>query len=63
MKTQCKSLGGICAVEYDGFYLVSSGCIILGVFLYVSVIKPMIRNLQSLDSEAWKVPTLDVKKE
>ncbi|SGY33301.1 BQ5605_C002g01479 [Microbotryum silenes-dioicae] len=54
-KAACADLGGICHTTRDGYYWVSSVCIIVGAFVLISFIQPASRRLQSLPASAWRV--------
>ncbi|KDE04992.1 hypothetical protein MVLG_04639 [Microbotryum lychnidis-dioicae p1A1 Lamole] len=54
-KAACADLGGICHTTRDGYYWVSSVCIIVGAFVLISFIQPASRKLQSLPASAWRV--------
>lgn len=46
-KAACADLGGQCLTTRDGYYWISSICIILGAILLVTFIQPAARRLQS----------------
>ncbi|KAF7320162.1 GYF domain-containing protein [Mycena kentingensis (nom. inval.)] len=54
-KEACKSAGGECHIETDGYYTVSGICMLLGVAFLVLYIIPTARKLQSLPTSAWRV--------
>ncbi|SCV68604.1 BQ2448_725 [Microbotryum intermedium] len=54
-KAACADLGGTCHTTRDGYYWVSSACIIVGAFILISFIQPASRRLQSLPASAWRV--------
>ncbi|KAG0376084.1 hypothetical protein BGX24_008307 [Mortierella sp. AD032] len=54
-KTLCEDLAGECILQQDGYYFVSSICVILGVLSLVFYIAPTIRYLESLSPKKWKL--------
>lgn len=45
-KANCKSNGGTCIVNQDGYFFVSNVCVSVGFFLLVVFILPQIKHLQ-----------------
>lgn len=45
-KAACAELGGTCLTERDGYYWVSTLCILAGVAILVSFVQPVARRLQ-----------------
>ncbi|KAF9994730.1 hypothetical protein BGZ80_004476 [Entomortierella chlamydospora] len=54
-KSLCESLGGECTLQQDGYYLVSSMCVLIGGLLLIFYIAPTIRYLESLSPKKWKL--------
>ncbi|KAI7822528.1 acetyl-coenzyme A transporter 1-domain-containing protein [Gamsiella multidivaricata] len=54
-KSMCESLGGECVLQQDGYYLVSSMCVLIGGLMLVFYIAPTIRYLESLNPKKWKL--------
>ncbi|KAF9917812.1 hypothetical protein BX616_011229 [Lobosporangium transversale] len=54
-KTLCTDLGGECILRQDGYYLVSSMCVLIGGLLLIFYIAPTIRYLESLNPKKWKL--------
>ncbi|KAF9113934.1 hypothetical protein BGX27_000465 [Mortierella sp. AM989] len=54
-KPLCESLGGECVLQQDGYYYVSSMCVLIGGLLLVFYIAPTIRYLESLNPKKWKL--------
>ncbi|KAK3825092.1 MAG: acetyl-coenzyme A transporter 1-domain-containing protein [Benniella sp.] len=54
-KTLCEDLGGECILQQDGYYFVSSVCVLIGGLLLVLYIAPTIRYLESLSPKKWKL--------
>lgn len=44
----CEQVGGICTTERDGYYAMSAICVIVGVIVLVTYVKPTARRLQSM---------------
>ncbi|ORZ16764.1 acetyl-coenzyme A transporter 1-domain-containing protein [Lobosporangium transversale] len=55
-KGLCQQLGGNCLIEQDGYYFVSTVCVMTGAILLVLYIAPTIRYLESLNPKLWKLP-------
>ncbi|KAF9974372.1 hypothetical protein BGZ73_002223 [Actinomortierella ambigua] len=55
-KTMCEQLGGECVSLQDGYYFVSSMCVLIGGCLLVFYIAPTIRYLEALSPKLWKLP-------
>jgi Acetyl-coenzyme A transporter 1 len=45
-KTLCKSMGGQCIIERDGYYWISGVCVTFGLIFLVGFIIPTARKLQ-----------------
>ncbi|KAF9191803.1 hypothetical protein BGZ51_006687 [Haplosporangium sp. Z 767] len=54
-KSTCADLGGECVLQQDGYYYVSSMCVLIGGLLLVFYITPTIRYLESLSPKKWKL--------
>ncbi|KAG0040436.1 hypothetical protein BGZ83_002532 [Gryganskiella cystojenkinii] len=54
-KTMCEDLRGECLLQQDGYYYVSSVCVLVGGLLLVLYIAPTIRYLESLSPKKWKL--------
>ncbi|KAG0331549.1 hypothetical protein BG000_010783 [Podila horticola] len=54
-KTLCEDLRGECVLQQDGYYFVSSICVLVGGLLLVFYIAPTIRYLESLSPKKWKL--------
>ncbi|KAF9436723.1 hypothetical protein BGZ76_003165 [Entomortierella beljakovae] len=54
-KSLCEKLGGGCVLDKDGYYIVSSACVLVGGLLLVFYIAPTIRYLESLPTKKWKL--------
>ncbi|KAF9914981.1 hypothetical protein BGZ65_000951, partial [Modicella reniformis] len=52
-KSLCEELGGECVIQQDGYFLVSSACVLVGGLLLVLYIAPTIRYLESLSPKKW----------
>ncbi|KAF9344144.1 hypothetical protein BGX26_004736 [Mortierella sp. AD094] len=55
-KSQCQEMGGSCQIQQDGYYYVSTVCVVIGATLLVLYIAPTIRYLESLNPKLWKLP-------
>ncbi|KAI0030249.1 MFS general substrate transporter [Vararia minispora EC-137] len=54
-KAACKALGGTCATERDGYYIVNALCMAFAVVFLVTYIAPTARRLQALPTSKWRV--------
>ncbi|KAG0332663.1 hypothetical protein BG004_001155 [Podila humilis] len=55
-KTLCQEMEGDCIIQRDGYYYISSLCVLVGSVLLVTYIAPTIRYLESLNTKLWKLP-------
>lgn len=53
--TQCKELGGSCDISRDGYYIVGTACVLLGLALLQAYIRPVVRHLESLSKRSWRI--------
>lgn len=56
-KASCTELGGECVTERDGYYIVSSICLGLGVLSVIFYMIPTARRLQAIPPSKWRVFT------
>lgn len=54
-KSRCKTLGGTCTIETDGYYVANILCVTVGLILFFGWIKKRMMHLQSLPASAWRV--------
>jgi len=54
-KNACKGFGGECVTERDGYYLVSSLCIVVGSLLVLLYIYRAATRLQALPTSKWRI--------
>lgn len=54
-KSMCQDLAGECVLQQDGYYFVSSICVLIGILSLVFYIAPTIRYLESLSPKKWKL--------
>ena len=45
----------ICTLEYDGFYIVATSCLMIGLLAFQFWIKPAIRKLEIIPKHQWTV--------
>ncbi|KAF6766496.1 acetyl-coenzyme A transporter 1-domain-containing protein [Ephemerocybe angulata] len=57
-KHHCKSIGGNCVIERDGYYIVTTVCMGFGVLFLIGFIVPAARKLQALPTSAWRLKQL-----
>ncbi|KAI8353563.1 acetyl-coenzyme A transporter 1-domain-containing protein [Mortierella sp. GBAus27b] len=54
-KKLCEDLGGECVLHQDGYYFVSSMCVVIGGLLLFLYVAPTIRYLESLSPKKWRL--------
>jgi PAT family acetyl-CoA transporter-like MFS transporter 1 len=54
-KERCDSLGGMCTITRDGYYMVNMVCVAVGVATFVLYIRPKVLQLQALPLRAWRL--------
>lgn len=54
-KSECADIGGECITARDGYYIVSTICLVLGGVLLVLYVAPASRRLQTLPVTKWHV--------
>ena len=47
--------GQVCTLEFDGFYTVATGCLIIGFLAFQFWIKPAIRKLEIIPKHQWTI--------
>ncbi|KAJ3291926.1 hypothetical protein HDU79_001908 [Rhizoclosmatium sp. JEL0117] len=55
-KAQCKTLNGLCDKKTDGYYPVSIACVLTGVIVLFTVVRPTVKFLERVPDLAWRVP-------
>lgn len=56
-KERCDTLGGLCHVDRDGYYMVNIICVIFGAVTFAMYIRPKVLQLQALPLRAWRLAT------
>ncbi|KAJ1938189.1 hypothetical protein FBU59_004521, partial [Linderina macrospora] len=51
----CAKDGGTCDVHLDGYFVVSSACIVFALMLYYGFIRPTVLHLERLPAHVWRV--------
>lgn len=54
-RNQCVKDGGTCQAYWDGYYIVSTSCLLIALFLFVSFIRPTVLHLEKLPAHVWRV--------
>lgn len=54
-KQACEFIGGECITERDGYYIVSTICVVVGVISLIFYIVPTARRLQALPPSRWRI--------
>ncbi|KAJ2795520.1 hypothetical protein H4R20_005851 [Coemansia guatemalensis] len=54
-RTHCLKEGGMCDLHWDGYYIVSSACVLLSMFLFFAYIHPTVLHLERLPTQVWRV--------
>lgn len=52
---RCKTLGGHVDILRDGYYIMNTLCVIVGVVSFWMFVQPKIMHLQSLSNRSWRV--------
>ncbi|ORX56904.1 MFS general substrate transporter [Hesseltinella vesiculosa] len=55
----CKDLDGTCLINRDGYYYAGSLCVLVGLALLVTYIKPVVRQLEQLPKSLWRLNLSD----
>jgi len=60
----CRSdLNGKCLYIHDGFYLVNSSLLALGLVLFVTYIRPKIEQIQRIPPMQWRLAAAQARKD
>ena len=54
-KAFCLEKGGKCIMEQDGYYLINTICISIGILLLLGYISREVKRLQSLSVSVWRL--------
>jgi len=54
-KATCSELGSTCQIHRDGYYVVSTLCVLLGALILLCVVGPNAGRLQRLPQASWRV--------
>ncbi|KAJ2380742.1 hypothetical protein GGI05_006207, partial [Coemansia sp. RSA 2603] len=54
-RNRCAKDGGVCNVAWDGYYIMSSVCILAAMAMYYSFIRPTVLKLERLPDHTWRV--------
>lgn len=54
---QCIENGGHCIIERDGYYIVNTICIIIGLYFARRITMPLVLTLESLPLRFWRMPS------
>ncbi|KAJ2461447.1 hypothetical protein GGF42_000187 [Coemansia sp. RSA 2424] len=54
-RKQCTKDGGTCNVHWDGYYIVSTACVLIALSLFITFIRPTVHNLERLPAHVWRV--------
>ncbi|CEG65128.1 hypothetical protein RMATCC62417_01982 [Rhizopus microsporus] len=54
-KEWCKEVGGSCTIHKDGYYVVGTLCVLLGLFCLMFYIKPVIKKLEKYPKSMWRL--------
>ncbi|KAJ2612699.1 hypothetical protein H4S08_002582 [Coemansia sp. RSA 1365] len=60
-RAHCLKEGGVCNLRWDGYYIVSSACVLLSMFLFVTYIHPTVLRLERLPTQVWRVTKESIK--
>jgi hypothetical protein len=54
-KEWCKQAKGTCQFESDGYYIVGTLCVVLGLFMLLAYIKPVVKRLERYPKKMWRL--------
>ncbi|KAJ2703058.1 hypothetical protein FB645_004050 [Coemansia sp. IMI 203386] len=54
-RNRCTKNGGVCDVAWDGYYVMSTMCIVVAIALYYGFIRPTVVKLERLPDHIWRV--------
>ncbi|TPX30433.1 hypothetical protein SmJEL517_g06004 [Synchytrium microbalum] len=54
-KALCKTMNGTCQTRVDGYYVVGLTMFVIGVVCLLTLVKPVILNIESLPDRNWRV--------
>ncbi|KAJ2026716.1 hypothetical protein GGI01_002222 [Coemansia sp. RSA 376] len=54
-RKRCTGDGGTCDVHWDGYYIVSTSCVIIALSLFITFIRPTVHHLERLPAHIWRV--------
>ncbi|KAI8321144.1 hypothetical protein GQ54DRAFT_298169 [Martensiomyces pterosporus] len=54
-RDQCTKDGGVCDVHWDGYYVVSTSCILFALCIFYIFIRPTVLQLERLPAHVWRV--------
>ncbi|KAI9482648.1 MAG: acetyl-coenzyme A transporter 1-domain-containing protein [Benjaminiella poitrasii] len=54
-KAWCEEYKGTCQLEKDGYFIVGTLCVLLGLFMLLIYIKPMVKRLEKLPKAMWRL--------
>lgn len=56
-KAQCHELHGLCTTTSEGYYPVGTGCVVVGLAVYLLYVRNKCKALEKLPPEEWLVAT------
>ncbi|KAI8367620.1 acetyl-coenzyme A transporter 1-domain-containing protein [Radiomyces spectabilis] len=54
-KSLCKELGGTCMVQQDGYYIVGTVSVALGLAMLLFYIRPTVQRLETISKRLWRL--------
>lgn len=51
----CKDLNGTCDIVRDGYYIVNTLCVVIGLIMLLFYVKPIIKRLERLPKKMWRL--------
>ena len=61
-KVACQKVGGTCIIQQDGYYYAGSLCVLLGITLLVTFVKPAILKIQTIPKHMWRLKAAEDEK-
>ncbi|KAL7309500.1 hypothetical protein PS15m_010371 [Mucor circinelloides] len=54
-KDWCKQVNGACQLERDGYFIVGTLCVVLGLLMLLAYIKPIVKRLEKYPKKMWRL--------
>ncbi|KAJ1901777.1 hypothetical protein LPJ66_000506 [Kickxella alabastrina] len=54
-RNRCTKEGSVCDVQWDGYYVMSTVCVLFALAMYYSFIRPTVMKLERIPAHVWRV--------